>query len=159
MEDSTYRKVLYYNLVDLYVGINPITVDVSKYKFMKGFAVRPGFQSGSVYFNDISATYLNTSNLNFTITQQISNSVTGPNASSKSIFGGGSGVNTSCCSGKVIPYDSLMGHTLCRGGSSGDSTAAKIGYSWLWYPYRLLSLTFDAPVDNAPVYSGLMIFF
>jgi hypothetical protein len=159
MEDSTYRKVLYYDLVSLYNGFTPLTVDVSKYKFMKGFAVRPGCQQGSVTWNDISITYLNTSNLNFTITQQISNNSTGPSLSSKSIFGGGSGTNTSCCSGKVIPFDSQMGHTLCRGGSTIDSLPIKIGYSWLWYPYRLLSLTFDAPVDNSPIYSGLMIFF
>lgn len=149
MEDSTYRKVLYYDLVSLYTGFTPVTVDVSKYKFMKGFAVRPGQQG--IGYNDISVTYLNTSNLNFTITQQISNATTGYRLASRSIFGGGAGTSTSCFSTKIIPFDSAYGHLMCKAASPYDS--------WFWFPYRLLSLTFDAPNDNSPVNAGLMVFF
>ena len=152
MIDGTYKKVLYYDLPALWAaaggGPTVLSVDVSKYRWMKGFAVKIGTDI-DVGANTpvISATYY-TINSEITLTQQISNGgFTIPN-SAKSICGN---ATTSGFSTLAIPNNSTWGHTLCK--------AASGQLSWLWYPYRLKKLEYSAPNNGNAADSGLLLLF
>jgi hypothetical protein len=152
MIEGAYRKVLYYNLPALWSagGGAPLTVDVSKYQFMKAFAVRVGTDvDGAPSTPVISATYYATNNSEITLTRQISSGgsplIGNP---AKSIFGN---ATTSGFSSLVIPNNSTWGHTLCK---------ADVGsLSWLWFPYRLIKLQYSAPDNGNPANSGLLLLF
>lgn len=151
MIEGAYRKVRFYDLPALWTagGGTSLTVDVSKYQFMKAFAVRVGTDNdiGSAS-PTISATYYATNNSELILTQQISTvSSTAPN-SAKSIFGN---ATSSGFSPLLIPNNATWGHTLCK----GDNAAS----SWLWFPYRLIKLTFNAPTNGNPASSGLLLLF
>ena len=152
MIENAYRKVRYYNLPALWTagGGAPLTVDVSKYQFMKAFAVRVGTDTDAFPSTPvISATYYTTNNSEITLTQQISKggaAIIGNPA--KSIFGNST---TSGFYSLVIPNDSTWGHTLCK---------ADVGSSsWLWFPYRLIKLQYHAPDYGTPAGSGLLLLF
>lgn len=151
MIEGAYRKVRYYDLPALWSagGGAALTVDVSKYQFMKAFAVRVGtdIDIGSAS-PTISATYYAINNSELILTQQISTvSGTIPN-SAKSIFGN---ATTSGFSPLVIPNNSTWGHTLCKA-DTGQ-------FSWLWFPYRLIKLAYNAPTNGNPASSGLLLLF
>ena len=151
MIESAYRKVIYYDLPALWNdgGGSPLTVDVSKYQFMKAFAVKVGSDEDfTVATPVISASYYATNNSEITLTKQISGGASIIGNPAKSIFGN---ATTSGFSPLVIPNNSTWGHTLCK---------ADVGsYSWLWFPYRLIKLEYHAPNNANPADSGLLLLF
>jgi hypothetical protein len=151
MIDGTYKKVIYYDLAALWNagGGVSLTVNTSGYRWPKAFAVRIGTDTDiGPACPTISATYYTSAGSELTLTQQISTtSATIPN-SAKSICGN---ATTSGFSTLAIPNNSTWGHTLCKA-SSGP-------LSWLWYPYRLIKLTYHAPTNGVPADSGLLLLF
>lgn len=155
MIESAYRKVRYYDLADL-LNINTnYTLDVSNYRWAKAFAIRIGNDEdaiGNPLTPTISATYY-TSNSEITLTNQISTGVsplsTLPN-STKSIMGYGNALGAGFSS-IVIPTNSVVGHTLCRGPA--------IYESWLWYPYRLKNLVLTSSGNGAVANTALLLLF
>lgn len=153
MIESAYRKVRYYDLADLLNTNGSYTLDVSNYRWAKAFAIRIGSDEdaiGNPLTPTISATYY-TSNSEITLTNQICNGIsplgTLPN-STKSIMGNST---NSGFSGLVIPANSVVGHTLCKGPS--------INESWLWYPYRLKKLVLTSAGNSAVLNTALLLLF
>ena len=150
MIDGTYKKVIYYDLPALWIagGATSLTVNTSNYRWPKAFAIKVGTDIDiGVNTPVISATYY-TNNSEITLTQQISNGASTIPNSAKSICGN---ATTSGFSTLAIPNNSTWGHTLCKA-ATGQS-------SWLWYPYRLIKLTYDAPNNGNPADSGLLLLF
>lgn len=151
MIENAYRKVRYYDLPALWSagGGAPLTVDVSEYQFMKAFAVRVGTDVDiGVNTPVISVSYYATNNSEITLTEQISAGASIIGNPAKSIFGN---ATTSGFSSLVIPNNSTWGHTLCKS-DLGSS-------SWLWFPYRLIKLAYNAPNNENPAGSGLLLLF
>jgi hypothetical protein len=153
MIDGTYKNVIYYDLADLLNLNTSYTLDVSKYRWIKAFAIRIGNDEdviGSPLTPLISATYY-TSVSEVTLTNQISAGqnplVSVPN-SAKSIMGNST---TSGFSTLVIPANSTEGHTLCKGGTTNNS--------WLWYPYRLKKLVLNSAGQAAVSDTALLLLF
>jgi hypothetical protein len=154
MIESAYRKVRYYDLANILNLDSSYTLDVSKYRWMKAFAIRIGTDQdfiGTVLTPTISATYY-TSNSEITLTNQISSGTAAfsgpiPN-STKSIMGNST---NSGFSNLVIPGNSDVGHTLCKGTSKYES--------WLWYPYRLKNLVITSTGTSNVTNTALLLLF
>ena len=154
MIDGTYKKVIYYNLAEemFNQGGGTIIKDVSNYRWPKAFAVRIGstFDGVNTNYPLISATFYTSAGSELTLTNHIAkggriSSTTAIN-SAKSICGNATSSGFSIL---TIPNNSIGGHTLCKGSTTQDS--------WLWYPYRLIKLTYTAD-DNANN-TGLLLLF
>jgi len=154
MIDGTYKKVIYYNLsseMNLQGG-GTIIKDVSGYRWPKAFAVRIGstFDGANTNYPLISATFYTSAGSELTLTNHIAKggriATTTAINSAKSICGNATSSGFSIL---TIPNNSIGGHTLCKGSTTQDS--------WLWYPYRLIKLTYTA--DDTTSNTGLLLLF
>lgn len=159
MIDGTYKKVIYYNLsseMNLQGG-GTIIKDVSGYRWPKAFAVRIGstFDGLNTNYPLISATFYTSAGTELTLTNHIakggrtsSNSIIN---SAQSICGNAatSGFSILTIPNNFISLSSAGGHSLCKGSTGKDS--------WLWYPYRLIKLTYTA--DDTTSDTGLLLLF